>query len=152
MCEALNVTNKHSPVSFDYTFGSSPVAWLQKVKYLGVIISSNLKWNDHCKQIVHKATQSLNRCTDRAKAAAYLTLVKPCLEYCKDVWTLYTTKNINMIESVQRRAAKWIKSSFNPSTFQWSKSSDECLKELGWPSLKKRHDYACIAMLYSIMH
>ena len=25
-CEALNVTNKYSPVSFDYTIGSSPVA------------------------------------------------------------------------------------------------------------------------------
>jgi len=48
-------------------------------------------------------------CTDRAKAAAYLTLMRPCLEYCNVVWTLYTTKNINMIESVQCRAAKWIK-------------------------------------------
>ena len=57
-----------------------------------------------------------------------------------------------MIESVQRRAAKWIKSSFNPSTFQWSKSNGECLKELGWLSLEKRRNYACIAMLYSIMH
>jgi len=41
-CEALNVTNKHSPVSFDYTIGSSPVARKQKVKYLGVIISNGM--------------------------------------------------------------------------------------------------------------
>ena len=61
---------------------------------------------------VHKATQSLNHlrrtmdgCTDRAKATAYLILVRPCLEYCNVVWTLYTAKNINLIESVQRRAA-----------------------------------------------
>ena len=80
-CEALNITNKHSPVSFDYLIGSTPVAWKNKVKYLGVIISSNLKRNDHCQQIVHKATQSLNHlqrtmfgCSDRAKTAAYLTL------------------------------------------------------------------------------
>ena len=47
-CEALNITNKLSPVSFVNTIGSVSVAWKSKVKYLGVIISSNLKWNDHC--------------------------------------------------------------------------------------------------------
>jgi len=78
--------------AFDYTIGSSPFASKQKVKYLGAIISSNLKCNDHCKQIVHKVTQSLNRfqrtmygCMDKAKAAVYLTLVRPCLEYCNVV-------------------------------------------------------------------
>jgi len=52
------------------------------------------------------------------------------------------------------RAAKWIKSSFDPLTFQWSKTSDVCLKELaiGWPSLEKRRYYACITMLYAILH
>ena len=65
-------------------------------------------------------------CTDRAKATAYLALVRPCLEYCNVVWTLYTA---------QHRAAKWIKSSL---TFQWTKSSDECLRELEWPSLEQR--------------
>ena len=91
-CEALNITNKRSPVSFVYTIGSVSVAWKSRVKYLGVIISSKLKWNDHCQHIVHKATQSLNRLrrtmygyTDRAKATAYLTLVRPCLEYCNVV-------------------------------------------------------------------
>jgi len=54
-------TYKHSPVLLDYTIGSSPVAWKDKLKYLGVIISSNLKWNNHCKQIVHGVTQPLNR-------------------------------------------------------------------------------------------
>ena len=128
------------------------------MKYLGVIISSNLKWNDHCQHIVHKATQSLNRlqrtmygCTDRVKATACLTLLRPFLEYCNVVWTLYTAKNINLIESVQRRAARWIKSSFYSLTFQWTKSSDECLRELEWPSLEQRCNYACVTMLYAIV-
>ena len=117
-CEALNITNKRSPIPFTYHIGSAPVTWYNKVKYLGVIITSNLKWNDHCQHVVHRATQSLNRlrtamygCTDRAKALAYLALVRPCLEYCNVVWTLHTSKNIDLIESVQCRAARWIKSS-----------------------------------------
>ena len=91
-------------------------------------------------------------CTDRAKATAYLTLVRPSLECCNVVWTLYTAKNINLIESVQCRAARWIKSYFDPLTFQWTKSSDECLRELEWPSLEQRHNYACVTMLYAILN
>ena len=40
MCEAIN---KRSPVNMDYYTGSHPVSWSQKVKYLGIIISSKLK-------------------------------------------------------------------------------------------------------------
>ena len=42
-CEALNITNKHSPISFSYTIGSASIAWCSKVRYLGVVITSNLK-------------------------------------------------------------------------------------------------------------
>ena len=91
-------------------------------------------------------------CTEKAKTLAYLALVRPCLEYCSVVWTLHTSKNIGLIESVQRRAARWIKSFFDPLTLQWSKSSSECIRELGWPSLELRRNYACIVMLYTILN
>ena len=87
------------------------------MKYLGVVITSNLKWNDHCKRIVQRATQSLNGirrtmygCTEKAKTLAYLALVRPPLEYCNVVWILHTSKSIDLLELVQRRAARWIKS------------------------------------------
>ena len=156
-CEVLNITNKRSPISFTYTIGCTSVVWCSRVKYLGVIITSNLKWNDHCQHIVQKATRSLNRirramygCTWKAKALAYFALVRPCLEYCNVVWTLHASKNIDLIESVQRRAARWIKSSFDPITLQWAKSSSECIRELGWPSLELRRNFSCIVMLYTI--
>ena len=111
-CEALNVTNKHSPISFTCTIGSASVAWSNRVKYLGVVITSNLKWNDHCQHIVQKVTQSLSQlrrtmygCTGKAKALTYLALVRPCLEYCSAVWTLHKSKNIDLMESMQCRAA-----------------------------------------------
>ena len=153
------ITNKRSPIPFTYHIGSAPVTWCNKVKYLGVVITSNLKWNDHCQHVVHRATQSLNRlrramygCTDRAKALAYLALVQPCLEYCNVVWTLHTSKNIDLIESVQRRAARWIKSSFDSTTFRWIKSGSECLNELRWPSLELRCNYMCVVLLYAILN
>ena len=41
-CEVLNITNKRSPISFTYTIGCTSVVWCNRVKYLGVIITSNL--------------------------------------------------------------------------------------------------------------
>ena len=91
-------------------------------------------------------------CTDRAKALAYLALVRPHLEYCNVIWNLRTSTNIDLIESVQRRAAQWIKSSFDCTTFQWTKSSSECLDELEWPPLELRRNYMCAVLLYSILN
>ena len=74
--------------------------------------------------------------TGKAKSLAYLALVRPCLEYCNVVWILHTSKNINLLEPVQQRAARWIKSFFDSLTLQWTKSSGECIRGFGWLSLE----------------
>jgi len=61
-------------------------------------------------------------------------------------------RSVDLIVSVQHRAAWWIKSSFDPLTLQWTKSSDECIRELGWPSLELQCNYACIVMLYAMLN
>ena len=142
-CEAIRISNKRSPVNIDYYIGSHPVSWSQKVKYLGVIINSKLKWNDQCQYVVNKATKCLNRlrramfgCTQEGKANAYRALVRPCLEYACAVWNPYTVHDIDLLESVQNRAARWIKSYWDPSALKWSKSSAICTKNLTGPHLK----------------
>ena len=59
--------------------------------------------------------------------------------------TLHAHDN-DLLESVQNRAARWTKSFWDPTAFQWSKSSAICVGELGWPSLKVRRNY------FSILH
>ena len=39
-------------------------------------------------------------------------MVRPILEYSSTVWSLFTKKNITMIESVQRRAARFVTSNY----------------------------------------
>jgi len=46
------------------------------------------------------------------------------------VWSPHTSKDICALESVQRRAARWINTKYNPDTHKWTKSSDICFKEL----------------------
>ena len=56
-----------------------------------------------------------------------------------------------MIELVQHRSARWIKSFYNPVLQKWTKSSDACVSELGWPSLHLRRKYFSVLMIYSIL-
>ena len=55
-CEAINITNKRTPVSFTYSIGLQSISWVTEIKYLGVVINSKLNWTDHCQKIVQKAS------------------------------------------------------------------------------------------------
>ena len=59
-CEALNLSNKRSPLQFTYTIGGGPILWRSLVRYLGVYINSKLTWSDHCKVTASKASRILN--------------------------------------------------------------------------------------------
>ena len=43
-----------------YHSGCHLVSWSQRIKYLGIIITSKLKWKDQYQFIVSKATKHLN--------------------------------------------------------------------------------------------
>jgi len=110
-----------------------------------------LNWSDHCQKVVQKTSVSLNRlrramhgCTDYAKSLAYKGLVWSMAPLCGP-------KNMKLLESVQRRTARWIKSKYDSTLYQWSKSTDDCLTELKWPTLAHRL-YQSVVMLHSIMN
>ena len=64
---------------------------------------------------------------------------------------LYTTRDKSGLESVQRCAARWAcGSQWDLISRTWSKSSDDCLNLLCWPSLADRHSYLSVSTLYDI--
>ena len=78
---------------------------------------------------------------------AYCTYVRPILEYAAIVWSPYTNININKLESVQRRAARYVMSDFNRYS-----SVSEMLSILQWNSLKKWRDTQSLCVLYKILN
>ena len=79
------------------------------MKYLGVQVDSKLTWSKRCKFVVSKGTKSLNNlcrsmfsCTREAKHAA---IIRPIIEYATVAWNLHNLGDIQILESLQKRAA-----------------------------------------------
>ena len=94
--------------------------------YLGVMISNDLKWNVHINNICNKASSTLGfvrrniqNCPIQTRRAAYLTLVRSQLEYAAAVWDPYTSKEMEKLEKVQRRAARFISRDYKSRETGW---------------------------------
>ncbi|HCF9438099.1 TPA: hypothetical protein NI641_006412, partial [Pseudomonas aeruginosa] len=92
-CEVIHMTTKRNPLNFNYAINQSNLKVVNSTKYLGVTITNNFDWREHIENIVGKANQrlrfigrTLRRCTSSTKETAYITLVRPLLEYCCPLW------------------------------------------------------------------
>ena len=108
------------------------------MKYLGVTITSDLKWNAHVSNTCKSAKLKLgllyrnfHQADQRTLSHLYKTLVIPKLDYCSSVWDPYNASLTNSLESVQSFAAKLC-------TKRWSASSHELTQSLNWPPLHTR--------------
>ena len=124
-----------------------------------MLIDSHLRWGAHYRNIAQKGSRVLNLlrrslfgCTKDVKSLAYRTVVRPCLEYASVVWNPHPASDTNVIEAVQKRAARWICAKWNPSTFSWDKPYTDCLRELNWPTLACHHHYYMIDYIHSMFH
>jgi hypothetical protein len=83
-------------------------------KYLGIIIRTDLSWADQVNYTVQKAWRSLHfvmrivkRINKNTKNIAYTSLVRPILEYGATCWDPYRDCQINAVDRVQNKAAKF---------------------------------------------
>ena len=114
-CNLISITQKRKPIHFTYKLHDHPLAKVEHSKYLGITLQSNLKWNKHINSITNKANQSLGFLkrnlkikSSAVKSHAYKAFVRPKLEYASAVWDPHTRTQINQIEKVQRRAARYV--------------------------------------------
>lgn len=114
------------------------------LKYLGVNISSNLCWSYHVKKVCETAEKKLwflqrklHLASESVKLTAYLTYVRPTLEYICIIWDPYQSGLIQRLERVQRRAARFILSRYSRAD-----SVSEMLSSLNLPTLAERRRIA----------
>ena len=153
-CNVLSISKNKNPIKYNYTLHGQILEHVNKAKYLGVTIQSDLKWHSHINNITKKANstlgflrRNLNINSTSVKEQAYKSLVRPSLEYACSVWDPYFTEDINQIESVQRRAARYVTGRQHNTS-----SVSDMLQHLNWRSLSDRRTDARLTMFYKIVN
>ena len=109
-------SKKESEDLYNYIFDDSILEYRESGRDLGVIFSANLTWERHYRHITARAYKMLGlvrRSFSKfipvlVKKKLYLALVRSQLTYCSVVWRPQLIKDIITLESVQRRATKYI--------------------------------------------
>ena len=120
-------------------------------RFLGVILSQDMKWNAHTSHISSKANQKLGFIKRNLKGSqrelkrlAYISLVRSSMEYASPVWDPHLIKDIDSLEHVQTRAARWITNKYDQST------RVSMLQELKLDPLEEWRRVSRLAFLYKI--
>lgn len=153
-CEVLRVTKKRKIINSEYSIHGTALRIVDEAKYLGVTIQKNLSWKPHINNISKKANstrgflqRNLRRCPAAVKEQAYKTYVRPTLDFASSVWDPHQHDLINQLEMVQRRAARSVKSDFNPRH-----SVTKMLQDLQWSTLRERRAHNKAIMMYRIVN
>ena len=93
-CNMMQLTRKRiKKIHASYTLEGTNLENVESIKYLGVTITSDLRWNTHVSNVCTKANRTLGflrrnlySCPQEVKEAAYKGLVCPVLDYGSSVW------------------------------------------------------------------
>ena len=125
-CKVLSISNKKTenriwsiclPFQlFVYTLNGIDLDFVKSEKDLGVVVTTNLSWEENILALCTKARSRLGLMKRalrfvkdaRQKRAFYLALVRSIFEHCSIVWRPTTAALNDKVESIQRKAVKWI--------------------------------------------
>jgi len=137
----FNFTNKYQ-FTTKLTLNNEPLEIPNKVKLLGTIINSKLKWDDNTNDLIkraHKRMQILYKAANYTKSRKdlkdiYVTFIRSIVEQSSVVWhSSLTNKNRSDLERVQKVAVRIIMG----TEYKSYKSS---LKSLKLESLEQRRE------------
>ena len=118
-CQVLHITWAHTQIRSQHALHGQVLEAVDHANYLGLEISHDLNCNTHIQNLTTNTNRTLgfvlrNIPTKHQgiRQTAYSTL-GPQLEYASPVWSPYTQANINKVEAVQCRAARWVTNDYS---------------------------------------
>ena len=103
-------------------------------------LKQKLRWGAHCSKVAAKANKTLGLirrtlkpCCREVKERAYMTLVRPTIEYASSTWNPHTNTDVNRLEQVQKTAARFVCNDYNSAI-----STSALVSSLGWDTLEHR--------------
>ncbi len=152
--QAMILTRKnnkwpHPPVQFE---GHDLVETTYH-KHLGVTLESDLLWKRHINEIYEKSSKRVDILSylkyklDRATLETmYFSFIRPTLEYASVVWMNCNKTESDLLESVQKRAARIVSGAIIRTP------SDIIYEELCWPRLYKRREYSALCLFHKMVN
>ena len=142
-CNILSIGNKSQ---YFYELDKTVLANVENTPYLGLLISNDLKWDNHINKTCKKANASLGflrrnlrHLPTTCKKTAYLALVRSVREYGSIIWDPHAKKNIDQLERVQRCAVRFIA---NDNTSRTPGFMTNLLRKLNLPLLQDRRQHS----------
>ena len=87
---------------------------VSETEYFGVTLTHELSWSTHVNVVATNANRTqgfprrnLRRCPFDFKETAFISMVRPVLEYASPIWDRYLRKYCDKLKRVQRRAARF---------------------------------------------
>ena len=154
-CHIMHISRSRVPMSFMYELCGQVLFSAEEAQYLGVTLTSELSWSPHINSIANRANVSLGflkrnlkHCPSQLKETAYIALVRSILEYACPIWDPHLRKDVDLLERVQRRAARFV----NSDGYRSTSSVTSMLQSLGWKNLEDRRRDVRLALLFKIVH
>ena len=91
--------------------------------------------------------RNIGTCPQSAKERAFTTFVRPTIEYAAAVWDPPTQRNINALERVQRRGARFVINNYRQTS-----SVTSVMSQLGWEEFRIRRARIKTILLFKIVN
>ena len=145
----MSITRKRQPSSYSYTMGNTPLEGVTFQKYSRGLhyqftkldYKQAVEVRKKAKEILVVLQRNMVSCSNVVKGRAYLTLVRRVCEYGSVAWFPYTKKDINCLESVQRRATRFV-----CNVYRRISSVYTMLSNLAWQNLETRRRVSDLTM------
>jgi hypothetical protein len=152
-CCVMSFLKGHNKIIHDYTMNGLTLSRVNSIDDLGIIVRDDLRWEDNTLNIVNRANKRLGlvkrcvgyNCNSQVKLLCYISLVRPILEYASVAWFCDTKKSLLKIESVQRRALKFVLNDYT-SSYKFRLEVCDILP------LSLRRDYLDLIFFYNNLH
>ena len=150
-CYILSIKNKSS---YMYNLNEHILQVVDAHPYLGVQLSNDLRWTQHINGVAKKASstlgflrRNLQSSPPECRKAAYISLVRSTLEYSAIIWDPHHQGEIDRLERIQRKAARFITRDYKS---RQPGAMTNMLQKLKLPELQTRRQHLRLAFLFKV--
>ena len=153
-CYILSVKHTDNRSSHFYTLHGQVLKSVPNNPYLGVIFSDDMSFNTHIRKVCAKASRTLgflNRnlknCPQKFRETAYISMCRSVLEYAAPIWDPYLQGEVDQLERIQRKGARFVTRDFRQRS-----SVTSMMHDLEWEPLAERRTKARLILMYLIIN